>query len=256
MRLLISIFFLLFVFPFQQVLANQIPLGLNSKHGIFVQEFWQESNPVLCLTNRSNHDEVVLVSRWRSSQVLADPVLQLPLGAGSTHCHSVGGLQGKQLLEFTLASGSRLGLLRIQRPKLAEEQHAAFSSFKGPNGTCNSSNTWVQQSGLWFKSGEQAHVRLLSIGSDVLIELPVETSLDLPQLHIKSIMSDTLSVDNDNHKFSINSNLQVLSPIVQQAQIELDIPEVRKPTLFIVSGRQRTPNNGWQCLIRGVMVKP
>ena len=262
-----------------QVLASKIPIGLNTKHGIFVQEFWQGNTPTLCLTNRSDKNKTVRVSRWPASQVPADFLHQWPLQAGSVQCHSVSGLEGQQLLEFTLASGLRLGLFKIQKPGLIEEkqpeedvpqvgalkgempqaeQSSVFSSFKGPNGTCSTSNTWIEQPNLWFKAGEPAYVTLLSagIGVDTLIEMPIETRLDLPHLQIKSMSSDTLAINRIDNQFTIKKGALAAEPAVHQTRLELDLPTVMQPTMFVISGRQRIPDNGWQCFIRGVMVKP
>ncbi len=256
-----------------QVLASKIPIGLNTKHGIFVQEFWQGNSPTLCLTNRSDKNKTVRVSRWPARQLPADLLMRWPLQAGSAQCHSVSGLEGQQLLEFTLANGLRLGLFKIQRAGLIEEKQpeedvpqvgvlqeepaSVFSSFKGPNGTCSTSdNTWIEQSNLWLKAGEPAYVTLLSAGTNTLIEMPIETRLDLPLLPIKSMSSDTLVIDNDGNQFTIKKGALATEPGVQQTRLEFDVPAVMQPTMFVISGRQRIANNGWQCFIRGVMVEP
>ncbi len=271
--LLFSLFCSLLFFAFQQVHASQIPIGLNSKHGIFVQEFWQGNSPTLCLTNRSEKNKTVRVSRWPARQLPADLLMRWPLQAGSAQCHSVSGLEGQQLLEFTLANGLRLGLFKIQRAGLIEEKQpeedvpqvgllqekpaSVFSSFKGPNGTCSTSdNTWIEQSNLWLKAGEPAYVTLLSAGTNTLIEMPIETRLDLPLLPIKSMSSDTLVIDNDGNQFTIKKGALAAERAIHQTRLEFDVPAVMQPTMFVISGRQRIANNGWQCFIRGVMVEP
>lgn len=267
LRLRVFLLFSLLFIAFQQVSASKIPLGLNSNHGIFVQEFWQGTSLILCFSNRSNNDETVRVSRWQRDKVSTDFLFQWPLQAGSAQCNSANNLEGAQLLEFILDSGVRLGLLKIQRPEVLDRKRLGvegaaagispvFANTKGPNGTCSAFNIWIEHSTLWSKSGELANVTLLTTAANNSLEFSVGTRLDLPLLQIKSMSSETLVIDSADNKFILTEGMLAAAPAVQQVQVELEIPVVMQPTMFILSGRQRIADTGWQCFIRGVMVAP
>ncbi len=239
--------------------ASRIPLGINSSHGIFVQEIWQGNRPFLCLANRSGKDRVVQVSRWRSRQVPADPLLQWELDVDSAHCYDASSLAAEWLLEFKLVDGEWLGLLKAPRmPAAKAEDPSAFSSFLGPNSRCPTPGTWVEQSSLWLKAGELADLTLQTTvrSSDALMEFPVDSGLNLPHLQIKSATSSSLVVKNEDQRFSIKAGRRATMPTVHRAQLVIDVPPVTEPTMYLLSGRKRIASDGWQCFIRGILVEP
>ncbi len=242
-----------------QAHASQIPLGINSSHGVFVQEIWQGKIPFLCLANRSGKDQIIQVSRWRSRQIPADPLLQWRANAGSVRCHDARQLAAERLLEFKLVDGERLGLLNAPRlPVVENETPSAFSSFQGLNGVCPTPGAWLQQPSLGFQAKQPASVTLLTTvrDGDARIEFPVTTHLELPHLQLKSAVSSTLDIDVDKQQWSIKVGRQTALSTVHRIELELDVPAVTQPTMYLLSGRQRIAGNGWQCFVRGILVTP
>lgn len=240
-------------------LAGKIPLGINSSHGIFLQEIWQRNTPFLCVANRSGFDQIIQVSSWRSSLVPADPLLQWKAHAESVQCHDASVLTVEGLLEFKLVDGKRLGLLRAPaNPPVESKNPAALSSFQGINGSCPTPGTWIEQPGLWLKSGQPTSLTLLTSVSepDALIEFPVNTKLNLPHLQLKSVTSSSLLVEKENGGFLIKAGPQTDIPSLHRVQLDFDVPKVTQPTMYLLSGRKRILQSGWQCFIRGILVAP
>ena len=53
--------------------ADRLPLGLNIGSGIFLQEIWQAGTPHLCVANSSGNEQTLVLSRWRSRVMPAEP---------------------------------------------------------------------------------------------------------------------------------------------------------------------------------------
>ncbi len=245
--------------PSAPAYASKIPLGINSRHGIFVQQIWQGTTPLLCLANRTDKDESLQVSQWPSRQVPVVPLIQWEMAAGSTRCHDASALAGDALLEFRLVDGQRLGLMRAVREPLVENPDpAAASSFQGPNGVCPTPGTWLEQPDLWLKGGQPASLTLLTHVRDAafLIEFPVDSGLDLPSLLLKGAASSSLAVDDENQRVTIRAGERTDVSAVHQVQLNIEVPEVTQPTMYVLSGRKRIGDSGWQCFVRGVLVAP
>ncbi|MCB1662453.1 MAG: hypothetical protein KDI20_07615, partial [Pseudomonadales bacterium] len=39
-------------------------------------------------------------------------------------------------------------------------------------------------------------------------------------------------------------------------ELEIELPIVEQPSMFFLSGKQALADNGWQCLMRAILVKP
>ena len=244
-------------------LADRLPLGLVLSRGIFVQEIWLATKPVLCVANRSGNDQTLVVSRWRSRALPAEPLLQWPMAAGSTQCHDASSLASEAttlLLEYRLADGgAALGLLYAPTVPPAKTMEAGvYASFIGINGACPTPGTWTEQASLWFKGGQSASLDLLmNIGADgALIEFPVDTRLNLPQLKPRSAQSSSLSIELDGERLSIKADPDATRTAPHRVQIDFDVPTVTQPTMYILSGRKRIFQTGWQCFVRGILVEP
>ncbi|WP_299160373.1 hypothetical protein [Accumulibacter sp.] len=240
--------------------ADRIPLGLDINRGIFVQEIWQARKPRLCVANRTGKDQTLLVSRWRSRAHPAEPLLQWPIEAGSTVCHKAGKLAGEALIEYRLADGgAALGLLHAPGAPATETlEGSGFASLMGINGTCPTPGTWTEQASLWIKGGQVASLDLLTtVGADgALLEFPVDTRLDLPLLKPRSAESSSLLIEHDGTRLAIKSRPDTVAATVHRVRLEFDVPEVKQPTMYLLSGRQRILQTGWQCFVRGILVEP
>jgi hypothetical protein len=240
-------------------IADRLPLGLDISRGIFVQTVWQGKVPRLCVANRSGKDQTLVVSRWRSRAIPAEPLLRWPMDAGSTQCHDASALAAESLLEYRLADGARLGLLAAPKgPATTTKDAAVFASFIGINGTCPTPGTWTEQASLWLKGGHAASLDLLVTADTdgALIEFPVDARLDLPQLKPRSATSSSLSIEQDSDRLSIKADPDTAGATVHHVRIEFDLPTVTQPTMYLLSGRKRILQTGWQCFIRGILVEP
>ena len=87
---------------------------------------------------------------------------------------------------------------------------------------------------------------------------PINTKLKLPNLPIKSVSSPNLVIEQRGNNYLITKKTsrdkQSLDPF--QLQLHIDVPKVSAPAMYLISGRKRILKDGWQCFIRGVVVKP
>lgn len=256
-----SIFTILlsFLVPSLPVHASKIPLGINSRHDVFVQQVWHGDTPLLCLANRSDKDQTLQVSQWQSRTVPAVSLLQWKMDAGSVRCHDASALAGDSLLEFSLVGGERLGLMRAaSAPPVDNADPAVFVSYQGPNGVCPTPGTWIEQPSLWLKGGQTAPLALTTTvnDGDVLIEFSVDSGLNLPHVQVRSATSQTLEIIQENRRLSIKGAPGTEASHVHRVQLDLELPEVTQPTMMLLSGRKRILVDGWQCFVRGVLVAP
>jgi hypothetical protein len=241
------------------VRASRIPLGIKLGQGIYVQEVWRQRTPLFCLTNRTGADQVVQVARWQSRQAPPAVVQSWQLDRDATVCHQTNDLKSGELLEFSLADGPRLGLLRA--PGSHPEDDAGkgdAASFRGLNDTCPSRGMWLSQPELWLPAGQRVSVFLhLPPGQDdAQIELPVASPIDLPQLRLTPVESPALSVIQKGDHYLIRPKGSLDQPSPHTLELLLDTPAVSQPSMFLFSARQHLSTGGWQCFVRGLLVKP
>lgn len=238
--------------------ASQIPLGIAFRHNIAIQETWHADMPFFCISNGFAQERVLRVARWRSRQLPALELLRWRLPASETRCFEAGSLRSEWLLEFSLLDGQRLGLLKAPgRPPFRSGNPAAYTSYLGANGSCPTPGIWTEQTDLWFAAGESGHVTMHTVvGADgLLMAFPVDAKTPLPQLRVTSVSSASLAVQQGGGQIAISGDGSA-DPFVHQARIEFEVPQVTQATMFLLSGRKRIASDGWQCFIRGVMVKP
>ena len=248
-----------FLMPFHLAHASKIPLGINSRHDVFVQQVWHGDTPLLCLANRTDKDQTLQVLQWQSRTVPAVPLLQWKMAAGSVRCHDASTLAGDSLLEFSLVGGERLGLMRAASgPPMDNADPGVFVSYQGPNGVCPTPGTWTEQPSLWLKGGQTAPLALTTTSTDrdVLIEFSVDSGLNLPHVQVRSATSQTLEIIQENQRLSIKGAPGMDASNIPRVQLELELPEVTQPTMMLLSGRTRILVDGWQCFLWGVLVEP
>ena len=90
------------------VSASQIPLGLDGRKQIFVQEYWLDGTPIYCVSNVGESDQVIQVLRWQSRTLPSLLLNDWDAPAGSVRCHDAGDYLSEWLLEFRLKDGARL----------------------------------------------------------------------------------------------------------------------------------------------------
>lgn len=239
--------------------AKKIPLGINSSHGFFTQTLWHERDVYLCLANRTLHDETLLISKWFSSSVPAELLIRWPSKAGSVDCQKMTTSMPGQLIELKVESGPRLGLLNLAgKPQVLNVDRDVFSGFQGANGTCTTKDSWIELPALWLRSGKPATLTMLTYTGDekIHIEFPVNTDLNLPHLQIQSVVTSGLSVEYANHVFTVAQKISASNEAVHQIELEIDVPVVKQPAMFLLSGRKRIADKGWHCFLRGVMIAP
>lgn len=235
--------------------ASRLPLGLDIRAGVYVQEILQGARPYLCVSNQTANPQLLQVARWRSRQLSAIPIVRWPVSAGESRCHDASSLTAQSLLEFSLVGGKRLGLLRAPgAPAAQATDPAALASVQGLNGTCPTPGTWIEQPTLWLQGGTTAEVTLFTtVTSDgTRIELPVDSGLSLPQLQIRSVTSSSLVVNREGQRFVIRTR----TPGLHRAQITLDVAHVNMPSMYLLSGRKSIADSGWQCFVRGILFGP
>ena len=239
--------------------GDRLPLGLDIGSGIFLQEIWQAGTPHLCVANSSGNEQTLVLSRWRSRAMPAEPLLRWRMDAHSTVCHDVSALAAESLIEYRLAGGKRVGLLRGPgRPDAERTGTGGFASFSGINGTCPTPGNWTEQPSLWLKGGQAARVDLLlTVGADgALMEFPADTRLDLPHLTPRAASAPTLRIEHQGSSLLIKADPGTGQATVHRVQLEIDLPTVTRPTMYLLSGRKRIDESGWQCFVRGILVEP
>ena len=249
----IGVFFLSLA-PASSLYAKKIPLGINWQSDIFVQEYWQAGKAQYCVANGTSVDSEIQVGRW--PVVDAKPLLQWVVAAGATRCVDAQAVVGERLIQFKQNSGARLGLLNgPQRPELPVAEQKVIS-VKGINGSCNVAELWFAQESIWGKSGQKVRITLMSDGVSTLYfsrSPGINESRELPLLWV---FSDTLNVDRSDDQFIIHAAKQQRVGQRHSVELEIELPIVEQPSMFFLSGKQALADNGWQCLMRAILVKP
>lgn len=251
---ILSFFFLYLLIG--ETFANQIPLGLNGNGKVFIQEYWLGENPSYCLSNHGETDLIIQVSRWQSRQLPSIPLDKWHAPAGTARCYDAKAYQKEWLLEFKQQDGNRLGLLKTPRqPPIMNIKQQPVVSYQNLNASCRAlPDMWIEQQKLWGQSGEPLFITLQASTNVGKIEFDKTDNDDY--IAIKNITSSTLPINKDGSRIVIDTKHPKKNQNYHQVNIQLDTPLVSKPTMFFVSGRRQVDQEGWQCFIRGILIKP
>lgn len=252
-----SLLFIFYLFHPSITNANQLPLIIHNKHQIFIQEHWDDAKPTLCIANFSTKDEIIQVFKRLGAKKEKNTLKLWSVQKSSSQCFEAANLVGKGILEFKLSNGTVLGLIKIKKPTLnIKSINGGQSSFKDLNNNCSSASVSIIQTKVGNKAGTLNFLTLMDNDVNSYIELQTETEFPLPNLQLTSVESETYTVKKTENVYILESHLPNKQETVNSSQITFETPKVRKPTMFIISGRKRVAKTGWQCFIRGVMVNP
>ncbi len=238
--------------------ASQIPLGIDARQLVFVQEYWKDGEPGYCIANAGNKDTVVQVSRWRSRQLPSVPLRAWPVPAGEVRCHEAGFLLGEWLLEFKKVDGPRLGLLRAPMKRPAGlTAHSPVASYQGLNGSCRDREVWLEQDRLWLDPQGGAKLRLhLPADTGPVTFSPDAADWRLPPLPIAAAASDTLPVQVEGKRVSIGEAGPGTKKGPHWVRLSVAPVQVDRPSMFLLAGQRVIRGQGTQCFVRGVLVAP
>ncbi len=225
-------------FEMEVAKAVQIPIGLDSGHGVFVQEYWLQGTPQYCIANTRPSSVTLRISQWRSR---TDPPLllkEITIPADSVTCFDVSAYRKHWLLLFEISDGTRLGLLRAPRlPPDAEPPSLPVAVHQILNGACGGGKVWLELPDLWEKAGGTFTARLHRAKTAGAVQFrPSEGEITLPRVEIAA-----------------PGNIPADAP--ESMELTLKAPSVRQPKMVVISGRARIPA-GWQCFVFGIPVKP
>jgi len=239
------------------VSARQIPLGLDGRKQIFVQEYWLEGSPSYCVANAGKVDQVIQVSRWQSQALAPLQLNEWDAPAGSVRCHDARQHLGEWLIDFRLQKGDRLGLLKAPKQAQGTLILPTVVSYQNLNAACAVSGMWMEQDRLWAKSGEPFSMVLHAALADGKIEFDKKGNQgQLPLLPLKKVTSTTFPVHMGDTSVVINVSESSGGQQSHRINLLFDIPQVSKPTMMRVSGRREISDQGWQCFVYGVMLEP
>jgi hypothetical protein len=229
-----------------------IPLGLNFKKNIFLQEVWKEKVPYYVIANLGNTDVTVSVFDRSNNKLLAGP---WKIAGKSVATQDVSKLIDKDLIDLRLADGSALGILFGPRlPKVAAKGIASFDGLNGSGG--RSETTWIEQSNDTVKAGEVFEVKLKVVANSGQISFPPQPAKleAITVLTPFEVVSDTLPVAKDKNN-EVDSNKPIKAEALHTVTLRFHAPAVEAPTMVMIQGlRQYT--NGSAGLVRGVVVVP
>lgn len=219
------------------VQATQIPLGIDSRHGIFVQHLDTPDGALLCIANYSRDDQVVTIGRWQSRSTRPILAEERSVASGAVSCEPPPRTAGREMLVFGLVSGQSLGLLRFWQQPTDSGQTVSSKSL---NGACAVSGARLEQPSLWLLGGEREALYLkFDSGLEVdAIEFPVHLDWTVPPLTNTSARVYKVGPDNSSVRF------------------EVALPQVEVPSLLLLSAKLYLANGVTQCFVRGIPVKP
>ena len=252
-----SLFFINFIFVSSVVSAKQVPLIIQNKHQIFIQEYWNNEKLTICIANSSPKDEIIEIFKWLGGKDDSVILKHWSVKKESSQCFKADDLVGTDILEFTIKKGVTLGLMKIQQPALSTAHIGnSLSSFKDINNNCSSPTISIKQPSLESKPDANNVITLTDNDINSYLELQMESNLPLPHLQLNSISSETYTIKKKEKVYVLKSHLHEQQKIVNSTQLTFETPKVTKLTMFIISGKKRFNKTGWQCFFRGVMVKP
>lgn len=239
--------------------ASQIPIGLDWRESIFIQEYWVDGRPQYCVANMTDRDIRLQVSRWLPKQPL-EPLGGMSLTANAIECKDAQPFLDQRYLDFQVLEGPRLGLLWAPahpRPADGDDKNAAVTSYKGLNGACRDMGITLEQKQIWFKSGEHASLILTTPannGKIMFIKHPEHKNLH--QISPEKILSGSLPVKEKEDQMIIDTHQPFKHQAVHAIEWKFTAPAVKRPTLFKIEATIKFSGQIRGCFVRGVLIKP
>ena len=223
-------------------------VGLDWRTNIFVQEYWKDGKVSYAIANKSDADQVIVVSAYGGGAKLAGP---WKVKAHSLIHADASALIGKDLVQFDLEGGGSLGLMESPVQPAALPQ-AALVSYYGLNGSGGRhADVWVEQDAHTFAPDTVVELRLRIPGSKG--QLIVKKG-DLPNV---SVSCKTLKVNQANDDITLDIADPAAAQDAHIVVLKFTAPKVDKATMLTVDtwlwDRDKKGGHG---ITRGVVIEP
>jgi hypothetical protein len=255
--------------------AGQIAVGLDWRHHVFVQEFWQEGKVRYAVYNgrpgavKLAVNAVQFVNRagTESFQAVEGPDLAAWEVKGKevlvVDAPAAPGAGGLWFFRFRIADGPRLGLLTVPAAP-ADRAGGKVVSCDGLNGSGGRRpNTCFEQDALTFKSGGVIEVRLkLPAGGDTVTFKKGKGADGPAEALITEAACATLPIQAGEKEVVIDTARPLKAAAAHVVTLRFRAPAVEAPTLVVIDGWVSIPpavpgaTAGGYHLIRGVIVRP
>jgi hypothetical protein len=234
--------------------GSVIGVGLDWRKNVFVQEYWQDGVPHYVLANLGSTAIQITVHERTSGVQLAGPWEIKPRSVTFVDARP---LQGKDLVAFKLADGTNLGLLGSPVPP-ATPIKDAIATYDGLNGSGGRHNIpWFEQTSLTFRSGEVFEVKLMmqSPGGVVKFSRKGGNEVAISQLPLVEAVCPSLAVKVSGDQIQIDANRPLQPQKIHPITLRFRAPEVKSPTLFMITGWRATSGGSGHGVTRGIVVK-
>lgn len=239
------------------LLAMQIPIGLDWRENIFIQEYWVHGKPSYCVANIKDKNITIKISRWVSFTEPSVPLTEWAHTAKQIRCFNAQQFVGERYLDFSVADGPRLGLLRgpVQPKSIENRSESSIKSVRGLNGSCRDLGIWIEHDALWIRGGKQAALTLLTSAHKGLIifENGIETK-HLNKIVPENAISTSLPIEVSKDRITIDTNDPSKEKTIHQVRLNFTAPFVKSPTIFQISAKVRISKQNQGCIVRGILV--
>ena len=233
--------------------ANIVPIGIDWRKQIFVQEVYKDGVPHYLIANLGDKEVTITLFEKRSDTVLAGP---WKIAGKSVEFKEIKNLAGKEMVTFKLADGAALGM--IFAPGDEKPAKTAIVSYYGLNGSGGRQvNQWVEQKSEMVKGGEVLELTLKLPAKVGTIRFGAESvNDDIRSLSPFEVVSPSLSIAAKDKVFEIDTQKPLKAETLHTVTLRFRVPEVESPTMFMINGQQRLPNGGGMGITRGIAVLP
>jgi hypothetical protein len=239
----------------QPTSAEVIGIGLDFRKGLFVQEYWQDGKPHYALANLGAEGVRITVTDRKSGAVLAGP---WEVKARSVAHVEAGKVAGNDLVQFTLANGSSLGLLTAPVPP-AQQAKGVLTTSDGMNGSGGRhAEIWCEQARPTFKSEELIELKLVVPANAGIIKYSTKQEENRTIVHVPLVEADcaTLPVEKVGAELHIRTNQPLKDEPRHTVTLRFKAPRVTAPTMVMVTGWRALNNAGGHGITRGIVVLP
>jgi hypothetical protein len=233
-------------------LAGVIPIGLDWRKNVFVQEVWIDAVPSWTIANLGKEPVAVSVFERKAEQPLAGPWI---IPAGGVVTQEVKSLVGKNLVTLKLKDGSALGM--IFAPGDEKPEKGAIVSYYGLSGSGGrQTKQWIEQPKEPAKSGQVFELTLKVPAKVGAIRFPPQNSPGSIQPLVPiEVVSATLPIAKDK-QFEIDTQKPTKDQAIHTVTLRFKAPVVERATKFMVNGQQTLPGGGGMGITRGIVVIP
>lgn len=237
--------------------ASQIPIGLDWRSDVSIQEYWVDGQPQYCLSNLRDKDVRITASRFHSPDAATAPLAHWSVPAGGILCADARPLLGERFLSMQMDETLRLGLLRgPKQPQGQQTRPASVSSLQGLNGSCRDLGIILEQDQLWLTSGQEATLVLSVPAHKGMVIIPKSTDDDLTVLVPRSVTCETLPVQTVEDQIFIDTDQPLRDQSRHSVQLHFTVPTVIAPAMGRFSAKIRISDVNWGCFVRGILIKP